>query len=139
MGVVLSKGCTVTKTAGMFLELGPVKQSAPQESIFASVGEAPLPDVDPVVGYLRAGHVLIDFMDVQDDVFEPARQILGGPTTLTDGEWLWRDDLAHYVSRHHVRIPDDFLRAIRDRRYAVPDLDETTLDELADEAVRLMG
>jgi hypothetical protein len=123
----------------MFIEFGGVKQSAPQESIFANVLPEPLPDVDRVVGYLRAGHVLIDFMDVRDDVFDPSRQILGGPTTLTDGEWFWRDDLAHYVSRHNVRLPNEFLQAIRDRQYAVPELDEATLAERADEAVRLMS
>jgi hypothetical protein len=123
----------------MFVELGAVKQTVPQESIFANVGQAPLPDVDRVVGYLRAGHVLIDFMDSRDDLFDASRQIIGGPTTLTDGEWFWRDDLAHYVSRHNVRIPDEFLQAIRERQYVVPELDEATLDRCADEAVRLMG
>ena len=129
----------MTKTAGMFLEFGGVKQSAPQESILDNVAESALPDVEQVVAYLKGGHVLIDFMDISDDVFDKSRQILGGPSTLTDGDWIWRDDFAYYVARHNVAVPPDFLDLIRQRHYVVPDLDEPTLDRLADEAVRLMS
>jgi hypothetical protein len=127
------------RTAGMFLEFGRVKQPEPQESIRDHVAPGPLPDVDQIVGYLRSGHVLIDFMDVADDVFDQSRQVLGGPTTLTDGDWLWRDDLAYYVEKHNVSVPADFLELIRQRHYAVPEVDEPVLDRIADEAVRLMS
>jgi hypothetical protein len=127
------------KTAGMFREFGGIKHPEPQDSIFDHVSPDPLPDVDRVVAYLQAGHVLIDFMDVADDVFDRSRQILGGPTTRTDGDYLWRDDLAYYVERHNVALPDDFLRLIRARHYIVPDLDDPTLDRAADEAVHLMS
>ncbi len=126
------------KTAGMFREFGSVKQAEPQESIFDHVSGEPLPDVDRVVAYLKGGHILIDFMDSAADVFDRSRQLLGGPTTLTDGDWLWRDDLAHYVRRHNVRLPDDFLRLIRERHYIVPDVDEAVLERATEEATRLM-
>jgi hypothetical protein len=123
----------------MFIELGRVKQSAPQDSILENVAESPLPDADQVVSYLKGGHVLIDFMDISDDVFDRSRQIMGGPSTVTDGDWIWRDDLAYYVARHNVIVPAEFLELIRQRQYVVPDVDEPTLDRIADEAVRLMS
>jgi hypothetical protein len=123
----------------MFIELGRVKQSAHQDSILENVAESPLPDADQVVAYLKGGHVLIDFMDVSDDVFDRSRQIMGGPSTLTDGDWIWRDDLAYYVARHNVIVPAEFLELIRRRQYVVPDVDEPTLDRIADEAVHLMS
>jgi hypothetical protein len=127
------------KTAGMFLELGRVRQPAQQESIRDNVATTPLPDADKVVSYLRSGHVLIDFMDIRDDVFDNSQQILGGPTTLTDGDWLWRDDLAYYLQRHNVTLPADFLELIRRRDYTVPEVDEPTLEEITHTAVRLMS
>src|SRR4051794_21031709 len=126
------------KTAGMFIELGPVRQSEAQPSIHDSVSATPIPNADRIVAYLRGGHVLIDFMDVADDVFDTSRQILGGPSILTDGDWLWRDDLAYYVSRHNVSIPDEFLRLIEGRHYVVPDVDEQTLQKITAEAHHLM-
>jgi hypothetical protein len=122
----------------MFIELGRVKQAEPQPSILDNVGREPLPDADRVVAYLRAGHGLIAMMDVQDDVFDNSKQVLSGSSVATDGDWLWRADLAHYVQRHNVLIPDDFLQLIRQRHYIVPDVDEAVLDAAADEAERLM-
>jgi len=126
------------KTAGMFLELGGVKQDEPQPSILDHVGTEPLPDADRVVAYLRGGHRLIAMMDVQDDYFDPSQQVLSGSSVSTDGDWLWRDDLAYYVQRHNVTPPEDFLRLIRERHYIVPEVEEAVLDTAADEAERLM-
>jgi hypothetical protein len=126
------------KTAGMFLELGRVRQDAAQASIRDSVAEAQLPDREQVVSYLRSGHVLIDFMDVQDDVFDSSRQVLGGPTVLTDGEWLWREDLAYYVARHDVAVPGELLDRIRALGYVVPEVDEPRLVEITEFAHHLM-
>ncbi|MEU8607371.1 hypothetical protein AB0C29_05155 [Actinoplanes sp. NPDC048791] len=119
------------KLAGMFVELGRLRPPTPQPSILAGVASAPLPDVDAVVAYLRGGHKLIAAMDLQDDVFDPAHQILNGSSILTDGDWLWRHDYAHYVGRHDVEVPPEFLDLIRSRDYAVPELDDPTLDKCA--------
>lgn len=91
-----------------------------------------------MVAYLQAGHDLIAMMDVQDDFFDSSRQVLGDSNVRTDGEWLWRDDLANYVRRHHVQIPDEFLESIRQRHYIVPEVDDETLDRCAAEAELLM-
>ncbi|MER7165301.1 hypothetical protein ABT336_04370 [Micromonospora sp. NPDC000207] len=108
------------QTAGMFLEFGPVRSAEPQRSILDSVADEELPDVARVVGYLDAGHVLIDVMDVAADPFEPTERVLNGSTVLTDGDWLWRKDLAYYVRRHRVTVPAEFLALIRERGYTVP-------------------
>ena len=127
------------RTAGMFVELGRVKQDGPQPSIHDSVLGETLPDAERVVGYLRGGHRLLDFMDISDDVFDSSQQVLGGPSVLTDGDWMWRDDLAHYVERHRVTPPAEFLALIRERHYIVPSVADEVLDGLVDPAVRLMS
>jgi hypothetical protein len=40
-----------------------------------------------------------------------------GHAELTDGEWLWPEGLAHYLERHEVRLPDEFVEHAR-RRFA---------------------
>jgi hypothetical protein len=123
----------------MFLEFGPVHSAEAQESIFSYVDENPLPDVAEVLKYLGAGHVLIDFMDIADDVFDPSEQVMNGSTVLTDGDWLWRRDTAYYLRFHNVRLPDEFLELIRARRYVVPHRDVPVLRECSQEAMRLMS
>ncbi len=123
----------------MFKELGEVRSGEPQPSIFDNVLEESLPDADRVVAYLRGGHTLIDFMDISDDVFDKDRQVLGGPSIATDGDWYWRDDLTYYVQWHNVTPPAEFLTLIRERHYIVPEVSEERLIELTDPAVRMMS
>ena len=122
----------------MFAELGPIRSGEPQPSIFDSVLDEPLPDVARVVAYLRAGHLLISAMDIADDPFQPGRQIMNGSSVQTDGDWMWRKDLAQFVQRHRVALPPDFLALIRERDYQVPDRDEPTLITHAKQAEALM-
>jgi hypothetical protein len=122
----------------MFRELGEVRSGEPQPSIFDSVADAELPDLDRVVGYLDTGYILIDVMDVADDPFEPGRQIMNGSTVLTDGDWLWRKDLAYFVRHRRVALPDAFLALIRERHYAVPERGVPVLAACSQEARRLM-
>ena len=126
------------QTAGMFRELGRLRPPTAQPSIVTSIS-APLPDADAVVGYLRSGHRLIMAMDVQPDVVDGSEQILNGSSVVTDGDWLWREDLAYYLHRHHVGLPEEFLQLIREREYVVPDVDDTTLDQAAAEAEQLLS
>jgi hypothetical protein len=51
-----------------------------------------------------------------------------GPTRLrasslvTDGEWLWRQDLSHHLAMHHVVLPEEFLTRVREFADEVPAL-----------------
>jgi hypothetical protein len=62
----------------MFIELAQGHHPAPAQSIADNVSDQPLVDVENVVAYLNDGHVLIDMMDIENDVFDPALQILNG-------------------------------------------------------------
>lgn len=115
------------QTAGMFAELNQGFRPDSAPSIKDHVGSAPPSDEDRIVAYLRAGHELIAMMDCQDDPLDPSRQVIGGSSMLTDGDWLWRRDFAYYVGRHHVLVPEAFLTLIRARHYVVP---ERTVEEL---------
>jgi hypothetical protein len=40
---------------------------------------------------------------------------------LFDGVWIWPEGLAHYVERHSVRLPEEFVDHMRSRSWVVPD------------------
>lgn len=56
-----------------------------------------------------------------------------GTTDLTDGVWMWPAGLAHYVSLHDVRIPDEFVEHARARGFRVQcdGLDKPAVGDLA--------
>jgi hypothetical protein len=43
-----------------------------------------------------------------------------GSWDLTDGEWVWPQGLAHYVQRHWVCLPDEFVETMRVNSWRVP-------------------
>jgi uncharacterized protein (DUF952 family) len=47
-----------------------------------------------------------------------------GDSDLYDGEWVWPEGLAHYVERHAVRLPEDFVESMRSCSWTVPDVPE---------------
>ncbi|MEV6799483.1 hypothetical protein AB0M91_14205 [Micromonospora rifamycinica] len=127
------------KTAGFFRELGPDPVNVYTESIHDHLALHPLPDADRVVEYLRDGHGLIDVMGAELDALGSGQHLVGGASVMTDGEWLWRDDLQFYVATYHACLPEGFLAAIRANRYDVPELRVEDLRAAGKEAMQLLG
>ncbi len=126
------------RLAGMFAELSVLRPPTPQPSIHDHIAAGQLPDAEDVIRYLRAGHRLIAAMGGNDDVLDPAEYVMNGDSVLTDGTWLWRADLAHYLDRHHVELPAEFLELIRSRDYTVPAMDKADLAACAEYAGHLV-
>ncbi|MGC4816819.1 hypothetical protein [Micromonospora sp. DT63] len=127
------------KTVGFFRELGPNQTEVYAESIHAHIHAESLPDAAQVEDYLRHGHGLIDVMGAEIDVLGSGRHLVGGASVLTDGEWLWRDDLRYYLATYRVQLPTEFLQTVRGNHYRVPDLREDQLRLAGEEATRILG
>ncbi|MGZ4636768.1 MAG: hypothetical protein ACXVYY_17115 [Oryzihumus sp.] len=97
----------------------------------------PLPDDErePVARYLRAGFPLVVTGSLGTDFFAPERGEVSRINTMTDGEFLWPEDLAYYVETYGARPPADFLAHVR-AQGSPPRL---TKDELAALMKRVRG
>jgi hypothetical protein len=84
-----------------------------------------------LLAYLRAGLLLHTERAALPDVLAPhAPPLTRAASLLTDGTWVWRRDLPHYVAQAHVRLPADFLSAVRARAYVPPEVDAARLGAL---------
>ena len=96
------------KVVGLFRELG--RGVAPTlPSIRDAAGGLANSDVDPLVRYLRNGVPVFDVMEASVDPFDSAILIPGGPSLNSDGVWVWRNDLAHFVEKYRIAVTEDFL------------------------------
>jgi hypothetical protein len=43
-----------------------------------------------------------------------------GYRDFTDGVWVWPEGLHHYVEKHDVMLPHEFLAYCRERRWSIP-------------------
>jgi hypothetical protein len=78
-------------------------------------------DRELIVAYLRSGQVYARWRGLSYCRFrcgiDPS---LMGSRCLTDGAWVWPEGLAHYVEAHSVRLPEEFMRGMEARGWAVP-------------------
>ena len=77
-------------------------------------------ELSGVLAYLRAGQEWIQFRGWSYCRFECgiAPSALGD-RDLTDGVWVWPEGLAHYVEKHFVRLPDEFIDHVRSQGWRV--------------------
>lgn len=72
-----------------------------------------------IVRYLRKGLPHLQYGGSSYCRFGCWRTFLGSQD-LTDGVWVWPEGLAHYVARHGVRLPDEFVGHAGRHAFRVP-------------------
>lgn len=126
------------KILGHYEELWLERAGTPDGKLQDFTRETREPDEDRIVQYLRDGEELFSAMGTVGDILGSDERILGGDSVFTDGEWIWRGDLWFYLSRYHVRLPDDFLARVREQGYKLPVVDEARLISLSDELQEIL-
>ena len=91
-------------------------------SLIAAVGNIPHEQEFQIVGYLNnapnsgaRGSFARDFFR-QDDttIYLPYGN-------NTDGKYIWPTELAYYVQKYHVRLPEKFVQHMASRNWTPPD------------------
>lgn len=79
---------------------------------------------EQLVAYLRSGHRCSGALGFSACRFEcrVTYSILGSGE-MTDGEWVWPEGLPHYVERHGVMLPEEFVASAAARGWRVPPVD----------------
>ncbi|MGW4914394.1 hypothetical protein [Streptomyces sp. NPDC004270] len=83
-----------------------------------------------LVGYLRAGTLLVGSPSAVPDVLSGSGAFIGGLHLLTDGHWLWYSDLAHYVGHYHVELDPAFIEHARGNNWTVPQVNDEHLEAM---------
>jgi hypothetical protein len=120
------------RRAGFFRELRHGDPGGP--SLVESSRREPPADKESVVRYLEGGHTVAATGVLVDDALDSSRTAVAPLELVTDGAWIWPRDLAYYVRRYNVSLPDDFVTDMRRRSWQPPML---TDDELMSVAARV--
>src|SRR5713101_707910 len=114
------------------------RSSLDQQAAWPDVRRAVRPewrvaDRERLVAYLRAGHGCRTYLGFSACRFEcrDKYRVLGN-CDLTDGEWVWPVGLSHYVDRHAVMLPDEFIASASARGWKVPPKDQVSWRAKAD-------
>jgi hypothetical protein len=94
---------------------------------------------DLILEYLESGHAIFDMMGLDPDLLDDAISLPGGASLLTDGTWVWRDDLIHHVRRYPLHLPGDFVAAAERNHYKIPPFAIEELQRIAHQALVEVG
>ncbi|WP_019073322.1 hypothetical protein [Streptomyces hokutonensis] len=109
------------KRAGFYRETGGrITMADHAPSLRDAVQDSGPRDEDLVLAYLESAREIYTTMGAQRDALAGDEWIAGSESLLTDGTWIWPIDLVHYVRRHHVALPQEFLEHIRANSYTAP-------------------
>ncbi|MEV6274652.1 hypothetical protein [Nocardia sp. NPDC051832] len=106
------------RPVGMYREMYASKPELP--SLREQSAGQQLSDWEAVLEYMRSAPAVFDVLDVVADVFDPATQISSASSLHSDGQWIWRVDSIHYLSKYHFPVPEEFLRHVRAAGYQPP-------------------
>lgn len=118
---------------GFFSELKSGSSGVFRGSIMDSLRELPGSGEAELISYLKSGIPVVDMMESEVDVISGDRHITGSSSLLTDGEWVWREDLRYYVGRYHVDLGEKFSDHARARRYKIREVSLSEIDSIIDE------
>ncbi|MFE9772287.1 hypothetical protein ACFYOV_11540 [Streptomyces sp. NPDC005931] len=119
---------------GFFTELSPGWGLPEDGSIRDAVRPAGEPDEQNILEYLRNGTEIWSETSAGPDVLDPeASTMTGIGSLITDGTWLWREDLPYYVATYHVLLATEFLEHVRSLNYSAPAVPESRLIEISTE------
>lgn len=115
------------KRIGFFREL---PYGNPDGLSISSSFSVPLDKKSDVLSYLKSGVHFVVSPGVSRDVLSAERTIIGSLTLQTDGVFSWPSDLAYYVEKYSVSLPQEFLQHMAHNAWVIPaDIDIHSLED----------
>jgi hypothetical protein len=124
----------ILRPVGFFEELGvSAHYTGKMREVIQGVAA---PNEQMIVDYLNSGYVLLDAPETAVDVITGKTRIIGASSLVSDGTWVWRTDLSHYLANYHLSFPADFTEHLIRCGYSIPMLSESDLATIGSESVR---
>jgi hypothetical protein len=95
---------------GFFRELSDdAEEQERLPSLRDALSSLPQDNEEKIVLYLRQGVCVAAIGRYLEDVLDPSCRLPLCRHLHTDGTYLWRLDVAHYVEKYHLRLPREFV------------------------------
>lgn len=115
---------------GVWREYGPAYLHCPSVQDFVDSEFWRQRDREAVANYLGRAHVISTTSRLSFPCAVSGKRYPGALSYRTDGDWLWLDDLEHYVLEHDVAIPLEMLEALSKNHYVPPSVSDEALKYL---------
>lgn len=104
---------------GYWKEQGPAYGEEPSIEGFIDTEWNP-EDKSQIVKYLLSAEIVAATSAMAFPCVICKQKFHGSVCKRTDGRFYWLDALAHYVDKHHLRLPEGMLKYMRQLQFAPP-------------------
>lgn len=87
---------------------------------------------EKVIDYLKNGHYISGHRGYTKDLFDESKKTAGGKSEITDGMWVWTQDVIYYIENYNIGLPDEFLIHMEKNNYKVPKITEQIIYEIGE-------
>ncbi|SDM08877.1 hypothetical protein SAMN04488074_116111 [Lentzea albidocapillata subsp. violacea] len=112
---------------------GPLKEAGFFETAddVAATSRSAAPEwASSAVRYLEQGQIFLASSGWEDDLLDEWAGPIAQVALRTDGEWIWPNSLAHYVTKYHVELPAEFLARMAVHDWVAPELGQDAVDQV---------
>ena len=121
------------KSVGFYREMSHGRSSDP--SIHELVDKGDIELKDNICKYLNGGSLVIVSPGEVKDIIEDGTDTIGTGSLLTDGIWVWPDDLEYYVQKYNIELPEEFISSMKTNNWVNP----ITETDFSDESIEIDG
>ncbi|MEO1245768.1 MAG: hypothetical protein AAFX56_08835 [Pseudomonadota bacterium] len=115
---------------GVWREYGEAYRECPSIENFICPGASTGQDKKRIAHYLDTAHLIATTSRIQFPCAISGHRFFGSVSYRTDGQWLWLDDLSHYVIEHGVCIPPEMMEHMRTYHFEPPEVTEKQIEKL---------
>jgi len=77
-------------------------------------------DREGMISYLESGFKIIDWFGYSFCRFNCGTSGMEmGVYDVTDGEWVWPQGLIHYIDKHNIDLPVEFISKVKSENYSM--------------------
>lgn len=97
-------------------------------SLIDSVSKFSEKEYAETLSYLKSGVPFVVAPGLSRDRLSAKREIIGSLSLLTDGKFVWPSDLAYYLEKYRVELPNDFFNHMKRNDWRIPPVDIAALE-----------
>lgn len=83
---------------------------------------------ESLLNYLNSGKLFIASPGIVKDALSDGGKVIGSASLLTDGVWVWPQDLVYYKRTYDVSLPVEFSAHMEKNGWEVPEVNLAELE-----------
>lgn len=86
-----------------------------------------------ILHYLKNGCMLLAERSIVDSIVDSNVRLNGDCSVITDGSWIWFENVRHYYEKNRLSLLPEFLASMKANDFIVPIIDNHVKKELVTE------